>query len=45
MVRDPDGNRVEFSAEIEHMPREMAFRTWAHEEFTLNMWGGAWMRS
>ena len=45
MVRDPDGNRIELSAEIEHMPREMDFRTWAHEEFTLNMWGGAWMRS
>ncbi len=45
MVRDPDGNRIELSAEIEHMPRDMEFRTWAHEEFTLNMWGGAWMRS
>ena len=45
MVRDPDGNRIELSAEIERMPAEMAFRSWPHEEFTLNMWGGAWMRT
>jgi len=45
MVRDPDGNRVELSAELEHMPYEMAARKWLHEEHTLDLWGQAWMRS
>lgn len=45
MVRDPDGNRVELSAELELMPYEMAAREWLHEEHTLNLWGQAWMRS
>jgi catechol 2,3-dioxygenase-like lactoylglutathione lyase family enzyme len=45
MVRDPDGNRIELSAEQELMPREMAMRTWPHNEQTLNLWGNAWMRS
>jgi catechol 2,3-dioxygenase-like lactoylglutathione lyase family enzyme len=45
MVEDPDGYKVEFSAELELMPQEMAFRTWPHEERTLNLWGAAWMRS
>jgi catechol 2,3-dioxygenase len=45
MVCDPDGNKVEISAELEHMPLTMAKRTWPHEERTLNYWGQAWMRS
>jgi hypothetical protein len=45
MIEDPDGHKVEFSAEIERMPREMAWRTWPHEQRTLNLWGSAWMRS
>jgi len=45
MIEDPDGYKVEFSAELEHMPREMPYRTWPHEERTLNLWGNAWMRS
>lgn len=45
MVLDPDGNKIEFSAELEHMPIDMAHRDWPHEERTLNLWGGAWMRS
>ena len=45
MVEDPDGNKVEVSAEIELMHRHMPPRQWAHEERTLNLWGGAWMRS
>ena len=45
MVRDPDGNRVEISAELELMPADMAYRTWPHEERTLNLWGQGWMRS
>ena len=45
MIEDPDGYKVEFSAEIEHVPRETAWRTWPHEQRTLNLWGSAWMRS
>ena len=45
MVEDPDGHKVEFSAELELMPKEAPFRTWPHEQRTLNLWGSAWMRS
>jgi catechol 2,3-dioxygenase len=45
MIEDPDGHKVEFSAELELMQRETAFRTWPHEQRTLNLWGSAWMRS
>jgi catechol 2,3-dioxygenase-like lactoylglutathione lyase family enzyme len=45
MIEDPDGHKVEFSAELELMLREMAHRTWPHEQRTLNLWGSAWMRS
>jgi catechol 2,3-dioxygenase-like lactoylglutathione lyase family enzyme len=45
MVEDPDGHKVEFSAELELMPKQMPYRNWAHEQRTLNLWGSAWMRS
>ncbi|MCX7960220.1 MAG: VOC family protein [Burkholderiales bacterium] len=45
MIEDPDGYKVEFSAELEIMAREVPYRTWAHEARTLNLWGPAWMRS
>jgi catechol 2,3-dioxygenase-like lactoylglutathione lyase family enzyme len=45
MIEDPDGHKVEFSAELELMPQEAAFRSWPHEQRTLNLWGSAWMRS
>lgn len=45
MIEDPDGYKVEFSAELELLAREMPHRTWPHEERTLNLWGSAWMRS
>ncbi len=45
MINDPDGNALEFSAEIEHMPRQRPAREWPHEAHTLNLWGEAWMRS
>jgi catechol 2,3-dioxygenase-like lactoylglutathione lyase family enzyme len=45
MVEDPDGHKVEFSAELELMPQDMGYRTWPHEQRTLNLWGSAWMRS
>jgi catechol 2,3-dioxygenase-like lactoylglutathione lyase family enzyme len=45
MIEDLEGHKVEFSAEIEHVSRDTAFRTWPHEQRTLNLWGSAWMRS
>ncbi len=45
MIEDPDGHKVEFSAELELMPKGMPYRTWPHEQRTLNLWGSAWMRS
>jgi catechol 2,3-dioxygenase len=45
MIEDPDGHKVEFSAELELMPKNMPHRTWPHEQRTLNLWGSAWMRS
>jgi catechol 2,3-dioxygenase-like lactoylglutathione lyase family enzyme len=45
MIEDPDGHKVEFSAELERLPAQAPFRTWPHEQRTLNLWGSAWMRS
>jgi len=45
MIEDPEGHKVEFSAELERMPKDLAHRTWPHEPHTLNLWGSAWMRS
>ena len=45
MIEDPDGHKVEFSAELELMPKDTPHRTWPHEQRTLNLWGSAWMRS
>ena len=45
MIRDPDGNRIEISAEMEHMAFDAAHRVWPLEERTLNLWGNAWMRN
>jgi catechol 2,3-dioxygenase len=45
MIEDPEGYKVEFSAELEHMTFEQGFRTWPHGQRALNLWGSAWMRS
>lgn len=44
-VNDPDGNWVEFSAELEQVDAPRATKLWAHEERTLNSWGAAILRS
>lgn len=44
MIKDPHGNQVEISAELEIMPREMAPRVWPLEERSLNLWGPGWIR-
>lgn len=45
MVRDPDGNLAEISAEIEVCAEDRPTGIWPHEEWTLNQWGKAIMRS
>ena len=45
MVLDPDGNKIEFSAELEHIELAEPAREWPHDQRTLNLWGNAWMRS
>ncbi|MGF6993027.1 VOC family protein [Paraburkholderia sp. GAS32] len=45
MVTDPDGNRLEFSAELAHVSIDDAPGVWPHGERTLNSWGRAWIRT
>ena len=45
MIRDPDGNLAEISAELEVCTPARAEGRWTHEERTLNLWGSAIMRS
>ena len=45
MIEDPDGYKVEFSVELEHMTPDQAYREWPHGPRALNLWGNAWMRS
>ncbi|GAB7545927.1 VOC family protein [Cupriavidus sp. 8B] len=45
MVTDPDGNRVELSAELEQVEPAKLPGVWPHEEYTLNSWGRGWIRT
>jgi catechol-2,3-dioxygenase len=45
MVTDPDGNRLEFSAELQKVPPGQPPNTWPDSEYTLNSWGRAWVRT
>jgi hypothetical protein len=45
MVKDPDDNMLEVSADLEVCAAERATGTWRHEPRTLNLWGSAIMRS
>ncbi|HWP35804.1 MAG TPA: VOC family protein, partial [Thermodesulfobacteriota bacterium] len=44
-VRDPDGNWIELSAELEVVAPDRPAGRWRHEERTLNLWGRAPLRS
>jgi len=44
-INDPDGNWLEFSAELERVEDPRAPGRWVHEERTLNSWGSAFLRS
>jgi catechol 2,3-dioxygenase len=45
MVKDPDGNLIEISADLEVCEASRPAGTWRHEPRTLNLWGTAIMRS
>jgi len=45
MIRDPDGNLAEISAELEVCAPSRTEGLWPHGERTLNQWGMAIMRS
>lgn len=45
MFKDPDGNWIEISAELEKVDEDRPVGRWAHEPATLNRWGRAMMRS
>ncbi|MBN3802335.1 glyoxalase [Paraburkholderia sp. Ac-20336] len=45
MVTDPDGNRLEFSAELVRVGVGDTPGVWPHNERTLNSWGRAWVRT
>jgi catechol 2,3-dioxygenase-like lactoylglutathione lyase family enzyme len=45
MVKDPDGNLAEISADLEVCDASRPAGTWRHEQRTLNLWGSAIMRS
>ena len=45
MVTDPDGNRLEFSAELQRVRADDEPGVWPECERTLNSWGRAWIRS
>ena len=45
MFRDPDGNWIEISAELEHLNPGYPVRVWPHNERTLNSWGRGVLRA
>jgi len=45
MVEDPDGYKVEISAELESMADTDPVRHWPHNDRSLNLWGPGWMRA
>ena len=44
MFDDPDGNKIEISAEIERIENGRPMGLWEHNERTLNLWGRGWLR-
>lgn len=45
MIRDPDQNWLEISAELEVVAKDKPVGRWVHCEKTLNSWGKAYLRS
>jgi catechol 2,3-dioxygenase len=45
MIRDPDDNLIEFSAELEVITNDRPPRVWPQSERTFNQWGSAALRT
>jgi catechol 2,3-dioxygenase-like lactoylglutathione lyase family enzyme len=44
MVKDPDGNNIEISAELEIMAKGQEGKRWAGGQKAINLWGQVWTR-
>jgi catechol 2,3-dioxygenase len=44
MVKDPDGNNIEISAELERLAKGEPGKRWPAGGKALNLWGPAWVR-
>jgi catechol 2,3-dioxygenase-like lactoylglutathione lyase family enzyme len=44
MVKDPDGNNIEISAELERLPKGEPGKCWPAGGKALNLWGSVWVR-
>lgn len=44
MVKDPDGNNIEISAELERLAKGEPGKRWPAGGRALNLWGAAWVR-
>jgi hypothetical protein len=44
MIKDPDGNNIEISAELETMKKGQPGRKWMGARRATNLWGEPWIR-
>jgi len=44
MIRDPDGNNIEISAELETMKKGQRGKKWMGARHAINLWGEPWIR-
>lgn len=44
MVKDPDGNNIEISADLERLPKGEPGKAWPAGGRALNLWGPVWVR-
>lgn len=44
MIKDPDGNNIEISADLERLPKGEPGRRWPAGGKALNLWGPVWVR-
>jgi catechol 2,3-dioxygenase len=44
MVKDPDGNNIEISADLERLPKGAPGKRWPAGGKALNLWGPVWVR-
>jgi catechol 2,3-dioxygenase len=44
MIKDPDGNNIEISAELETMEKGQPGRKWTNVRRATNLWGEPWIR-